>query len=86
MGPACWPPNLILLFVTHPYLCSATPLCPCLCLPLRLQKLGGYFSLADAAANTGWQEERIREALSSMAREGLLLIDDQPGKRWLCGG
>ena len=64
--------------------------CPCLSpppplpLPLQLstcpQKLGGYFSLADAAASTGWQEERLREALGAMAREGLVLIDDPPGE------
>ncbi|KAL4440286.1 hypothetical protein ABPG75_003287 [Micractinium tetrahymenae] len=43
------------------------------------QRLGGYFSLADALSNTRWQEERLRDALAAMAREGLLLIDDQPG-------
>lgn len=43
------------------------------------ERLGGYFSLQDALASSGWQEERLRDALSSMAREGLLLIDDQPG-------
>ncbi|KAL4422019.1 hypothetical protein ABPG77_005449 [Micractinium sp. CCAP 211/92] len=45
------------------------------------ERLGGYFSLADALSNTGWQEERLRDALAAMAREGLLLIDDQPGKQ-----
>ncbi|PRW39352.1 vacuolar sorting-associated 22-like protein 1 [Chlorella sorokiniana] len=43
------------------------------------QRLGGYFALADAVASTGWQEERVREAVTLMAREGLVLIDDQPG-------
>ncbi|EFN53961.1 hypothetical protein CHLNCDRAFT_36297 [Chlorella variabilis] len=43
------------------------------------ERSGGYFSLADAVAATGWQEARLRDALGAMAREGLLLIDDQPG-------
>lgn len=43
------------------------------------ERLGGYFSLADALASTRWQEERVREAVGVMAREGLLLIDDPPG-------
>ena len=47
--------------------------------PTRLQRCGGFFSLADALSETGWQEERVRVALGAMAREGLLLIDDQPG-------
>lgn len=33
----------------------------------------------------GAQEERLREALGAMAREGLILIDDQPGPCvWMC--
>ena len=47
--------------------------------PAPLQKLGGYFTLQDALSSTGWQRERVQVALSSMAREGLLLIDDPPG-------
>ncbi|PSC67642.1 vacuolar sorting-associated 22-like protein 1 [Micractinium conductrix] len=43
------------------------------------ERCGGYFSLQQAAQATGWAEERLREALGAMAREGLLLVDDPPG-------
>jgi hypothetical protein len=43
------------------------------------QRVGGYFSLADALHATSWQEPRLRDALGVMASEGLLLVDDQPG-------
>lgn len=66
----------------HPLPPPTPPCTPPIPTPIpTLQRLGGYFSLADALGNTGWQEERLRDALAAMAREGLLLIDDQPGKQ-----
>jgi ESCRT-II complex subunit VPS22 len=38
---------------------------------------GGFFTRREAAAELGWVEERLGPALSSLAAEGLLLIDDQ---------
>lgn len=43
------------------------------------RKAGGWFSRADVAANLGWTEERIGSAVTALARDGLLLIDDPPG-------
>lgn len=42
------------------------------------QGLGGFMTLADAVANIGWAEARVRDALGAMLSEGLLLVDDPP--------
>lgn len=42
------------------------------------QGLGGYMTLADAVANSGWQEARVRDVLEGMLRDGLVLVDDPP--------
>eukprot|EP00887_Chlorella_sp_A99_P002409 scaffold10.g2409.t1 len=44
----------------------------------RVQGLGGFMTLADAVANIGWAEARVRDALGAMLSEGLLLVDDPP--------
>jgi ESCRT-II complex subunit VPS22 len=40
--------------------------------------LGGFFQRADVASNLGWGEERTSDALTALAREGLILVDDPP--------
>ena len=40
--------------------------------------LGGYFSRADVAANLKWSEARTGDALTALAKYGLVLIDDPP--------
>lgn len=43
------------------------------------RKSGGYFTRADIKANLGWVEERVADALTSLAKDGLILVDDPPG-------
>lgn len=42
-------------------------------------KMGGCYSKTDIARNLGWKMERASDALTQLARGGLVLIDDPPG-------
>ena len=41
-------------------------------------KLGGFFTRREIAANLKWGEERMSDALTALARDGLLSVDDPP--------
>ena len=41
--------------------------------------LGGFFARADVAANLGWSDARTSDALTALAKDGLILVDDPPG-------
>lgn len=41
-------------------------------------KLGGFFTRGEIAANLKWSEERMSDALTALAKDGLLLVDDPP--------
>lgn len=41
-------------------------------------KLGGFFTRREIAANLRWEEERMSDALTALAKDGLVLVDDPP--------
>lgn len=41
-------------------------------------KLGGFFTRREIAANLKWGEERMSDALTALAKDGLVLVDDPP--------
>jgi len=41
-------------------------------------KLGGFFTRREIAANLRWGEERMSDALTALAKDGFVLVDDPP--------
>jgi ESCRT-II complex subunit VPS22 len=41
-------------------------------------KLGGFFTRGEITANLRWGEERMSDALTALAKDGLILVDDPP--------
>lgn len=42
------------------------------------QKLGGFFTRDDIKTHLKWGPERVSDALTALAKDGLLLVDDPP--------
>ena len=42
------------------------------------QKLRGFFTREDIKSNLNWVPERVSDALTALAKDGLILIDDPP--------
>jgi len=45
-------------------------------------KLGGFFTRREIAANLKWGEEKMSDALTALAKDGLVLVDDPPSSSY----